>query len=142
MDLSELQRMIHTLATEKGWWDDVPRDEAGRVQMTPDQLLAKLMLIVSEAAEACECVRNADMDVRGGEFVECPSAVATAYRSVRGYLVAGQITKLEGFPIELADVVIRCLDLAGAMGINIENAIIQKHVFNKSRAYRHGGKAA
>jgi len=43
--------------------------------------------------------------------------------------------------IELADVVIRVMDIFGAMGWDLEQAIELKHSFNKTRAFRHGGKA-
>lgn len=42
---------------------------------------------------------------------------------------------------ELADVVIRVLDYCGKHNINIGAAITAKHEFNRSRPYRHGGKA-
>ena len=48
--------------------------------------------------------------------------------------------KPEGIPTELADVIIRVLDYCGCAGINIDAAISQKHEYNKSRPYRHGGK--
>ena len=48
--------------------------------------------------------------------------------------------KPEGAPIELADVVIRCFDMAYVFGIDLENAIREKHEFNKSRPYLHGKK--
>ena len=53
---------------------------------------------------------------------------------------AGSGGKPEGIPIELADVIIRILDYCGYAGIDIEAAIRQKHEYNKSRPYRHGGK--
>jgi NTP pyrophosphatase (non-canonical NTP hydrolase) len=46
-----------------------------------------------------------------------------------------------GFPSELADVVIRVMDLSGKLGINLESEIQRKHEYNKMRPYRHGGKA-
>lgn len=141
--IKEWQRAAHALATEKGWWDDVPRDDLGRVEMTPDQILAKCMLIVTEAAEACECVRTGDMTAHGGAFVECPAEIATTrIVPAGGDVVHGQITKPEGFPIELADIVIRCFDLSAAMGIDLARAIEIKHRYNETRGYRHGGKAA
>lgn len=39
-----------------------------------------------------------------------------------------------------ADVIIRVLDYCGYAGIDIDAAISQKHEYNKSRPYRHGGK--
>ena len=38
------------------------------------------------------------------------------------------------------DVIIRIFDYCGYAGIDIDAAITQKHEFNKTRPYRHGGK--
>lgn len=46
--------------------------------------------------------------------------------------------KPEGVPMELADVVIRCFDMADYYGIDLEEAILEKHEFNKTRPYKHG----
>lgn len=46
--------------------------------------------------------------------------------------------KPEGIPSELADVVIRCLDMADYFGIDLEEAIREKVKFNKTRPYKHG----
>ena len=48
--------------------------------------------------------------------------------------------KPEGVPFELADVVIRCFDMADYYGIDLEDAIIEKFEFNKTRPYKHGKK--
>ena len=48
--------------------------------------------------------------------------------------------KPEGVPAELADIVIRCFDMADYYGIDLEDAIIEKHEFNKNRPYKHGKK--
>ncbi|NLL18810.1 MAG: hypothetical protein GX262_07265 [Clostridia bacterium] len=48
--------------------------------------------------------------------------------------------KPEGIPVELADCIIRVLDYCGHEGIDIAQAVITKHEFNKTRPYRHGGK--
>lgn len=42
---------------------------------------------------------------------------------------------------ELADVVIRILDMAGFMGIDLKGAMKAKLEMNRKRPYRHGGKA-
>ena len=55
---------------------------------------------------------------------------------------------LEGFRVgdkrnvaeELADILIRTLDLAGGLDINIEFEIEAKLEKNRSRGFRHGGK--
>lgn len=48
--------------------------------------------------------------------------------------------KPNGIPTELADVIIRVLDMCGYYNINIGEAIVNKAKYNKSRPYRHGNK--
>lgn len=75
------------------------------------------------------------------------SAALVSYAVVNGrkcgrttdYMKDGK-GKPEGIPTELADVIIRVLDYCGYAGIDIDAAISQKHEYNKSRPYRHGGK--
>jgi NTP pyrophosphatase (non-canonical NTP hydrolase) len=48
--------------------------------------------------------------------------------------------KPTGFGVELADAVIRILDICGIYGIDLEKVLMEKMEFNKTRSYRHGGK--
>ena len=48
--------------------------------------------------------------------------------------------KPEGIPSELADTVIRIMDICGYYGIDLETILSEKMEFNKTRSYRHGGK--
>lgn len=81
----------------------------------------KLMLIVSEISEALEEYRN------GRPLDE-------VYFSGTG--------KPEGFGVELADAVIRILDLASWLELDMEHLIDIKNEYNKSREFRHGNKLA
>lgn len=49
--------------------------------------------------------------------------------------------KIEGVAIELADCIIRILDWAGHEDLDMETFVWRKHEYNKTRPYRHGGKA-
>ena len=51
-------------------------------------------------------------------------------------------TKPLGFPVELADCIIRIADLCGRHEIPIEEALIEKMSYNRTRPHRHGGKIA
>ena len=46
--------------------------------------------------------------------------------------------KPEGVPAELADVVLSCFGMAGLYGIDLEAAILEKHAYDRVRAFRHG----
>jgi hypothetical protein len=48
--------------------------------------------------------------------------------------------KPEGVAVELVDVIIRCLDTAGALGLDLDSAYAAKLAYNRSRPHRHGGK--
>lgn len=111
MTLRDLQRTVHALAREKGWWDLQPGESAPNI---PE----KLALIHSEISEALE------------EFRKAPGEIRETY--------SGEHGKPEGFPVELADAVIRIMDLCGWLGVDLEKEIILKHEFNRDRPYRHG----
>lgn len=50
---------------------------------------------------------------------------------------AGRLEQMAG---ELADIVIRTMNLAEYLGVDLDAAVKAKHEFNKTRAMRHGGK--
>ena len=111
--VQELFDKCHDIATSKGWWEGVPSPAS------PSQVAEKLCLIHSETTEALEELRNGN-----------PTT----------HIYEGKNGKPEGFPIELADIVIRVADLAGHEGIDLAAAIEQKMRYNETRPHRHGGK--
>lgn len=111
---------VHKLAVSKGWWDGVDVPSA-------DQILAKLMLVNTELAEAAERVRSPDF--KPDEYWETRGAV-------------GKPGKPDGFGVELGDAVIRLMDLCGKLKISLERSIRNKHYYNETRPQRHGGKRA
>ena len=118
MHIRGLQKMVHRLAVEKGWWGE---PGGGKITKIVDEEFGmKMALIHSEVSEALE-------EYRAG------NKLTLIYRETPD-------SKPEGIPIELADVVIRVLDLCEAAGINLEEAIVLKHEYNRTRSYRHGGK--
>jgi NTP pyrophosphatase (non-canonical NTP hydrolase) len=111
----------HYASVRKGWWEglrllpiEVPHGSPFR-----DMVGSKLMLIVTEVAEAMEELRISD-------------DITTGHLRVDG--------KPDGFPSELADVVIRCFDLAGYLNIDLAAEIRSKMAYNETREHRHGGK--
>ena len=79
---------------------------------TTRNVAEQIALMHSELSEALEGYRN---HVKQGE---------------KGYI--GE---------ELADTIIRIFDFCEGMGIDIVGEVIKKHHYNKTRPYRHGGKA-
>jgi len=93
----------------------------------------KLALIHSEVSEALECYRNGEML----EMVDTGDAKPHRLDADGKCVSAG---KPVGLPSELADIVIRVMDLAEALGIDLEGAIERKHAYNVTRPHKHGGK--
>ena len=74
-----------------------------------------LMLVVSEVAEACEALRA-------------------------GNPPDDKIPEFSGAEAELADTVIRIMDLCQARGWRLGEAIAAKVKYNATRSHKHGGK--
>lgn len=125
MSINEWVRACHSLSKSKGWYEgqtDRVRDglDDNHIdKLKEEHIPEKLCLIHSEVSEALEAYREGDMGFR-----------------------LGKNGKPEGFDAEIADIVIRCFDLAGALDIDLESAIRMKHEFNETRPHRHGGKRA
>jgi hypothetical protein len=83
----------------------------------------KLLLVVSEISEALEELRD------GHTLTE------VYYKAVPYGL---DFKKPEGFPVEIADAIIRLLDIGYACGIDLDKIVNQKIVFNASRPVKHG----
>lgn len=110
-----LTQACHGQSAAMGWWQDL--DEVLALPGMTDDMKAKvtmwyqatkLMLSVSELAEAMEGLRKGKMD----DHLPQHTMVAA----------------------ELADSSIRNFDLAGAMGINLGVVISEKLLYNASRA--------
>jgi NTP pyrophosphatase (non-canonical NTP hydrolase) len=110
LSLTDWQERVHTLAREKGWWEDASPDVS-----------AKFLLMATEVHEAFEEWRNNHPLTEIYEHPDKPG-------------------KPEGVPIELADVVIRVMDFCQWAGIDLEAAVERKHQYNATRSHRHGGK--
>ena len=116
--LNYMAREIAKWSEGKGWitvWRRVPE---------------KLMLAVTELSEAMEEYRRLTID----ELAELDTD-----RSIRPPSPErdGKVAK---FAEEIADAIIRLLNLSASLGIDIETAIADKMARNVNRPYRHGGK--
>jgi len=117
--ISLLSGTIHEL--NKNWWKDLETGEPKELNI--DFTLSRLMLIVTEVAEAAEGGRKNMMD--------------------------DHLPNRPMLEVELADAVIRILDMAEGYGLDIGGAIAEKLEYNSQRAdhkienrKKEGGKQA
>ncbi len=89
------------------------REEKGFVT-SKENVLEKLMLVVTEVAEAAEFARD------------------------NNYESFEENGKPEGFTEELADTCIRIFDLAGSLVLPLEKVILKKLAYNATRPRLHG----
>jgi NTP pyrophosphatase (non-canonical NTP hydrolase) len=112
VELNELIRLIRFINTKNGW-----RESAGNPPPREGAVFpAHLALIHSEVSEALE-----------------------AYR-IREWSDTREDGKPIGVGPELADTIIRILDVVDIWEIDIEYEIARVLAFNKTRPYRHGDK--
>jgi NTP pyrophosphatase (non-canonical NTP hydrolase) len=130
---TELANDIHQNARNKGWWD-IPEARMLR-QIAHEQK--------SEGSKDWLNSFAAQLDKRNaGEMLALihseTSEVLEALR--HGNPPDDKIPAFNGAEAELADIVIRCMDMAASRGWRLGEAIIAKHAMNKTRSHRHGGK--
>ena len=118
MRIREAQTIIHEIAKEKGWYDDGERNFGEQIA-----------LIHSELSEALEHKRRGEDDHLCDK---CDGAGCIKCNHSGMALTGSRISE------ELADVVIRVLDLAEALGYDMQDAITRKCLYNRTRAYKHG----
>jgi len=125
--MNKLAEKIHKDNVAKGWYDE-PR-ETGTM----------LMLCVSELAEACEADRKgryANLD----QF-ESVGQNTVSNLTAEGWFKTNFNTNIKDtFEDELADTMIRILDICAHRKIDIEKHINLKLKYNRLRAYKHGNK--
>ena len=71
-----------------------------------------------------------------------PTKLCLVFTEVAEAMEAYRKNDPENFLEELADTVIRVMDLASGMGLDLGSAVVKKNQKNKARGYRHGGKRA
>lgn len=126
MKISELQKVVHQNAKDKGFYDN-PNQNFGE----------KCMLIVSEVSEALEAHRK-------NKFADF-ERFETNYGGAANWMTS-EDWKRHRFEAdvkdtvedELADALIRILDLAGWLNIDLERHVALKIEYNAGRERLHG----
>ena len=103
--LQAFQSLCHGAAVDSGWWNSLAwRDPDARKHF----VAGKLALVHSEVSEALEAFRKDLMD--------------------------DHLPERKGMEVEMADAVIRILDLAGALHLDVFGAAMEKIRYNATRA--------
>lgn len=117
--IEKLQNEIHDNAVRKGFWEE------------PVNIAEKLMLVVTEIAEMCEAHRKSRKCTVLPEHDLYPEDD----EKFKAYF---EKEVKDSFEDEMADAIIRLLDMSKKLDIPIELHIRAKMRYNSLRPYKHG----
>lgn len=117
--IKELSKEIHVNARNKGFYDK---------ERNIGEMIA---LIHSEVSEALEADRN-------GKSCSCSPTEVNRLEVPDVFKYSFQTNIKDSFEDELADIMIRVMDLAEHKGVDLEGHIIAKMRYNTMREHKHG----
>jgi NTP pyrophosphatase (non-canonical NTP hydrolase) len=82
---------------------------------------------------------KANCDV-GTKIALIHSELSEGFEAWRNGLNDDKLKSRPGLEVEMADAIIRMMDLAQKLDMDLAGAIVEKHSYNKTRTYLHGKK--
>lgn len=148
-DFDSLAQEANELANKNGFWDDTRyfkkiansfaecnmADKTEEINVKIDNLVCvtKLALVTTEISEAVEAIRKNK---------RANLSLFNAIRNkedgtIQNFMKIFEEHVKDTFEDELADAIIRIMDLAAEKKINLTEHIALKHTYNKLRPYKH-----
>jgi hypothetical protein len=119
----ETAQEVHATARSKGWWDS--RDGMEKLAASESPALLEFTKVTLDAA--CIALIHSELS----EAIEAARA---------GDPPDDKIPEYSGVEAELADVIIRIMDIAAHRGWRVGDALEAKMAMNRGRSRMHGGK--
>lgn len=142
--LGEWQRVVHQRNVEKGFYDYkldldiVHRGLDWNVNLTPNEAVIWIAALERLLADYEKAILERKLLLVIGEVCEAHEELRKGHKPTDVYYGPGNPQKPEGFRMELADSVIRLLDVAQEQGIDLDTDMAEKHEFNGTRPHKHG----
>ena len=132
---NSLARVVHEMALDKGWWDDSEDIKLLRAHINESHPAGTIKPRLLEAVE-----RLAERN-EGEMLCLIHSELSEALEGLRhGNPQSEKTPEVSSVEEELADVIIRIMDMARQRCWDVGGAVAAKIQMNAGRAYKHGGK--
>lgn len=119
--LNNYAKIIYLSNVQKGFWADL------------DEIYESYALLAEDGV-----IDSIEKAFRAQKLALIHSEISEALEADRADLKDDKLPQYDGLWVELADGIIRILDLCGRYRVDIGTVIKDKLEYNKSRAYKHG----
>lgn len=129
---NETAKNINEGNRKRGFWEAFDKYK-GEKELKNAFISQFIMLVNTELSEAVEALRE-DNIVQPFDRMQLNEMLAAK----QSFKTSFKLTIKDKFEDEIADAIIRLLDLAGGLNIDIGYFIAQKLKYNSTREYKHG----
>ena len=126
--INDLSKSIYKHNSEVGWWDDLDLKRG-----LLDRILKDDNLSEDTKSEVLDSINTSINLIITQKLALIHSEISEALEGLREDLKDDHLPQYHMFVVELADALIRILDLAGAFNIPIGNIMMEKWEYNTKR---------